>query len=106
MKTGIIAIRVVWVIVITITLVGFYTGFSYSNLDVQLHDTYFVFDPATIIFVQAIAVVVAGVLVLTTKFLKNQHAFVKLLLTIVLPVILFVPILVMHTTAIMRLLRK
>ncbi|MFN8335073.1 MAG: hypothetical protein U0U09_08065 [Cyclobacteriaceae bacterium] len=101
-----IAIRAVLVIVISIALVGVYTRFSYSNLDVQFHDTYFVFDPVTITFVQAGAVVVAGVIVLSSEFLKKQHVFVRLLLTILLSVILFVPILLMYTTPIVLLLSK
>lgn len=106
MKPGVIAIRALLVIVISIALVGVYTGFSYSNLDVQFHDTYFVFDPVTITFVQAGAVVVAGIIVLSSEFLKKQHVFVRLLLTILFSVILFVPILVMYTTPVVLLLSK
>lgn len=85
------------VFAISVVLVGMYTGFAFGNLDVQLHDTYFVYDSAIILFVQTLAVVAAGAMVLSIGFLKRQHVIIRLFFTIVFSLILFVPLLAAYT---------
>lgn len=85
------------VLAISVVLVGVYTGFAFGNLEVQLYDTYFVYDSAIILFVQTLAVVAAGAMVLSIGFLKKQHVIVRLFFTIVFSSILFVPLLAAYT---------
>lgn len=46
---------ILFTILSSVLLTGSYTRFEYDNLDIQFHDTYFVFDPAVIFALQVVA---------------------------------------------------
>lgn len=87
-----------WVLAIVMTsvlLVGLLTGFSYTNVEVQLHDTYYVLDVVTAIVAFSITLLLVTVAFLPFKIL-NDRPVLKFLCVFVTGAILFIPLMVLY----------
>lgn len=97
---------ILFTILLSVLLTGLYTRFEYDNLDIQLHDTYFVFDPTVIFALQVVATTLSAIAVSSTRIFKRQRIGLRLVAVSAFSVLLIIPLMILHVCIGIALLSK
>lgn len=97
---------ILFTVLLSALLTGWYTRFEYDNLDIQLHDTYFVFDPAVIFALQVAATTLSAIAVSSTRIFETHRIAFRLVAVSAFSVLLIIPLMILYVCIGIALLSK